>query len=157
LFKRLFFFAVIHVANQPDMDSRKMEKPSSVTEKTMSAVMEARHLVRSLAAPAWVDDSIKAQISRAARRIPFWSYRRVKSVWYGETSSIDADDFEALKRLAKMDQEANDASSDYARLEARLFRLEETILLSATHMDRAPICEGRPLDARSGGEDRAMD
>lgn len=107
----------------------------------MPAITEARHLVQSLAAPVRVGDTIKAQISRASRRIPFWSYRRVKSVWYGETSSIDADHFEALKRLAKADQEANEARIEHDGIVERIERLEAALGLSLANMDRAQTDE----------------
>lgn len=117
------------------------EKLSSGVSRVSAAVIEASRLLRVLAEPPSIGDTIKAQLSRAARRIPFWSYRRVKAVWYGEVHSIDADDLEALRALAKQKMKAaEDAACDeYSTLVARIQRLERYLASQDADFHRPEI------------------
>jgi hypothetical protein len=96
----------------------------------MSALVEASQLVKSLASPPMVGDTVKRQISRAARRIPFWSTSRVKSIWYrDERYRISADDLSQLRLLAnKQQQDAGHA--ELQKLRARVARLEAALRLA---------------------------
>jgi hypothetical protein len=124
----------------------------------VSSLVEASNLVRAIASPAQVGETIKAQILRASRRIPFWSYSRVHRVWYQvDQTRVDADEITLLRRLAKADQEAIYASREYIELEARLKRLEAAFALSDANIRGPEADEDRPLDAGSRGEDRALD
>lgn len=107
-----------------------MEKFAAFKETRMSAVVEAQRIVRFLAEPARVGDNIKSCIARAARRVPFWSHRYVKAVWYGEVAGIDADEFEQLRAIANGDAEAHAAREEYQRLLARLARVSAALRLS---------------------------
>jgi hypothetical protein len=61
--------------------------------------MQASELVRLVAEPRPVGDSVKAAISRAARRLG-WSPTRTKSIWYEEAHRIDASEVDQLRSRA---------------------------------------------------------
>jgi hypothetical protein len=65
----------------------------------MSSVSEARALVRRIAEPREVGDSVKAAIVRAARRLGF-RFHRTRDLWYGDARRIDADEMDRLRELA---------------------------------------------------------
>lgn len=69
-------------------------------EKMSSVSDEAAALLRQVAEPRPVGDSVKAAIGRAARRLGF-SWRRTKTIWYGETSRIGAEEMDALRRATQ--------------------------------------------------------
>ncbi|MBS4016785.1 MAG: hypothetical protein KGZ68_00990 [Dechloromonas sp.] len=96
----------------------------------MSALLEASQLVRSLASPPMVGDTVKRQIARAARRIPFWSTSRVKSVWYrDERYRISADEIAQLRDIADM-QQKDAGHEELQKLRARVARLETLLRIS---------------------------
>lgn len=68
----------------------------------MAAVTEAASLMRALAEPASPGESVKAAISRAARKagIPASLGKRL---WYGEARRIDADTMDQLRERAARD------------------------------------------------------
>ena len=68
-----------------------------LVEKVSSPADEAAALLRQVAEPRPVGDSVKAAIRRAARRLGF-GYRRTKTIWYGETTRIGAEEMDALRR-----------------------------------------------------------
>jgi hypothetical protein len=78
----------------PEHLSEKASEPSK-----MSAVLEAQTLVRSIAEPRAVGDSVKVSISKAARRLGF-SFSRAKDIWYGDARRIDAAEIDKLRELA---------------------------------------------------------
>lgn len=65
----------------------------------MSSVSEASSLVRRVAEPRDVGDSVKAAIVRAARRLGF-PFSRTKDLWYGDARRIDAAEMDRLRDLA---------------------------------------------------------
>jgi hypothetical protein len=65
----------------------------------MSAVAEAQTLVRVIAEPRAVGDSVKTSINKAARRLGF-SFSRAKDIWYGDARRIDAAEIDKLRELA---------------------------------------------------------
>ena len=71
-----------------------------LVEKVSSPADEAAALLRQVAEPRPVGDSVKAAIRRAARRLGF-GYRRTKTIWYGETTRIGAEEMDALRRATK--------------------------------------------------------
>jgi transposase-like protein len=81
------------------------ELPEHLSEKSsepfkMSAVLEAQTLVRTIAEPRAVGDSVKVSISKAARRLGF-TFSRAKDIWYGDARRIDAAEIDKLRALAK--------------------------------------------------------
>lgn len=66
----------------------------------MGVASEASILVRQIAEPRPVGDSVKAAINRASRRLGF-GYRRTKTIWYGEASRISAEEIDALRKEAE--------------------------------------------------------
>lgn len=85
----------------------------------MTAATEAAQLMRHLAEPAVPGESVKAAISRAARRagIPSGLGKRL---WYGEARRIDADTMDQLRERAARDtqllREALDARKQLLQL-----------------------------------------
>ena len=77
--------------------SNKSEILSENSE--MSSVVEATTLIRRAAEPRPVGDSVKGAIRRAAYRIGF-SFTRTKDIWYGDARRIDAEEMDALRKLA---------------------------------------------------------
>lgn len=77
---------------------------------------EASSLVRRIAEPRRVGDSIKIAIGRAADKLG-WGYSRTRDVWYGRARRIDATEMDALRKEA-----ANQAS----RYEAIARAMEST-------------------------------
>ena len=96
-------------------------------------------LVRQIAGPAQIGDTIKRQIDRASRRIPFWSYRRVKGAWYAECARIDADEIEQLRKLAADRSVVREAKQERANLLDRIARLEAALGLSDEDFNRPQI------------------
>lgn len=105
-----------------------------------SSTDEARALVRKIAAPAQIGDTIARQVQRASRRIPFMSYHRIKRAWYGDQRlRIDADEIEKLRKLAGARDVGETARDEFADLQRRIQRLEEALGLR-------PSQPGRPDD-----------
>jgi hypothetical protein len=73
------------------------EFPSEQSE--MSSSSEARALVRQVAEPREVGDSVKAAIVRAAKRLGF-RFTRTKDLWYGDARRIDSDEMDRLRERA---------------------------------------------------------
>lgn len=73
------------------------EKLSEFSE--MSSLAEASNLIRRVAEPRPVGDSVKAAISRAARKLGL-TFSRAKSIWYGEAHRIEAAEMDALRKQA---------------------------------------------------------
>jgi len=65
----------------------------------MSSLAEASNLIRRAAEPRPVGDSVKAAISRAARKLNL-TFARAKSIWYGEAHRIDVVEMDALRNQA---------------------------------------------------------
>lgn len=60
---------------------------------------EASILVKRVAEPRGVGDSVKAAISRAAHRLG-WKHSRTRDIWYARARRIDAHEMDALRRQA---------------------------------------------------------
>jgi hypothetical protein len=71
-----------------------------LSEKSeMSPVSEAAILIRRVAEPRPVGDSVKAAIRRAAQALGF-SFSRTKDIWYGDARRIDVSEMDALREQA---------------------------------------------------------
>lgn len=65
-------------------------------KSAMSSSSEASALVRQIAEPRPVGDSIKSAIGRASRRLGF-SFSRTKDIWYAHARRIHADEIDRLR------------------------------------------------------------
>lgn len=78
----------------------ELEMSEIQSEKSeMSSVVEASTLIRRVAEPRPVGDSVKAAIRRAARALGF-SFSRAKDIWYGDARRIDPAEMDALRTQA---------------------------------------------------------
>ena len=66
----------------------------------MSSVAEASVLIRKVAEPRPIGDSVKAAIRRAAKALGF-NFSRAKDIWYEDARRIDAHEMDALRGLAE--------------------------------------------------------
>lgn len=80
----------------------------NVCEKSKS-LSEASVLIRRIAEPREVGDSVKSAIHRAAKRLNF-SFCRTHSIWYKSARRINADEMDTLRR------EANKQAERYERI-----------------------------------------
>lgn len=79
-----------------------------LSEKSeMSSVSEASMLLRRVAGPREIGDSVKAAINRAARKIGL-TYSRARDIWYANARRIDATEMDALRREAEKQAAAYD-------------------------------------------------
>src|SRR5213595_2540815 len=76
-----------------------MSDLSSEMRGMSSVANEAGLLVRRVAEPRPIGDSIKAAIVRTARRLGF-SYTRTRDIWYGNARRIDAAEMDRLREYA---------------------------------------------------------
>jgi hypothetical protein len=122
----------------------------------MSSACEASILVREIAEPRPVGDSVKAAIDRAARRLGF-GYRRTKTIWYGEATKITAEEIDVLRR-----ETARRRQEEIARAEAlvvidRMVALRSA-LASADEDFNRPLLDALDDSLRAmGAEIRPMD
>ena len=121
------------------------EKASEKSE--MSSVGEARMLVRRIAEPREVGDSVKAAIVRSAWRLGF-RFGRTKELWYGHARRIDAREMDRLRERAASAQR----DADVARLRALHHRLAAT----DASFYRAEIAALDDLLRRMGAGDGAL-
>lgn len=105
-------------------------------DSKVSALCEASNLMRAIAG-----ESVgKRALLKLSRKLPAWSFRHVKAVWYRENNTIiSADQMSELRRAAR-EKEAGD---DLECLRARVERLEQ-LLARYTDENRHPADTGRP-------------
>jgi hypothetical protein len=105
-------------------------------KSAMSSVAEASVLVRAVAEPRPVGDSVKAAISRAAARLGF-AYGRTREIWYRNARRIEAAEMDRLRHRA--DQLATqNAINNLASLHSRLSQSDEAFHREAlVHIERA--------------------
>jgi hypothetical protein len=70
--------------------------PSEISEMLSR---EASVLVRRVAEPRTIGDSVKAAIVRASRRLG-WRFSRTRDIWYAHARRIDAFEIDALRAAA---------------------------------------------------------
>lgn len=73
-----------------------MSEIKSESLETM-AILEASNLLRAIAEPRPVGDSVKAAIRRAARKVGL-TFSRAKSIWYGDAHTISSVEMDALRK-----------------------------------------------------------
>jgi hypothetical protein len=122
-----------------DKSSKNYDR-SSEKVVFMNSVVEASRLVRSLAEPFQIGDTIKAQIDRAARKVPFWNYSRIRSAWYADNRMrIDADELAQLRLLVDTSERARQDRDELAELRHRLSRIETALMVSDPQFHRSDI------------------
>lgn len=87
-------------------------------------------LVRRIAEPRDVGDSVKAAIVRAARRLGF-PFSRTKDLWYGDARRIDASEMDRLRDLA--------AKREAELLRSRLLALRDGLAATDAEFHRETI------------------
>ena len=107
------------------------DKSSEKSE--MSDVASASVLIREIV-PATAGATIGERIRSTARALG-WAYSRTRDVWYGQARRIDAAEMDAL-REAKAERQKKEASREFLELMARIERIEATIGLAYSALDR---------------------
>lgn len=107
---------------------------------------EAADLVRRVAEPRLVDDSVKGAIRRAARKLG-WSFSRTRHVWY-RTAAVRAGEIDQLRATAaEAKREKRPIRDEYSDLRKRISRLERHLDL----MDEADALEASDV-VREGAD-----
>lgn len=89
--------------------------------KFMNAMSEASFLVRQVAEPRPVGDSVKAAIQRAHIRLKEWPYGRVRALWYADSRiTVSADEMEKLRQIAKAKAQETPRDPEIQELRAQL-------------------------------------
>lgn len=135
----------------------------------MNAVAEASCLLKQIAEPRPVGDSVKQAIDRAARRVsrylsPAMRSSRAEDIWRQEARAIRAEEMDAIRKAAQADRLREEGRNELAAIDARLARLE-AILVQDEEFHRDQVAPHRaalrgphrPLDGRldkasEGGE-----
>lgn len=113
-----------------------LEKASENSE--MTVLSEASFLVRQIAEPRPVGDSVKAAIGRAARRLGF-SFSRTKTIWYAEAHRIDAHEMDALRRELKRRRQEGIARVEALNTIERLVALRSSLAEADSDFHRETI------------------
>lgn len=109
----------------------ELQMPKIPSEQSeMSSVSEASSLLRRVAGPRDVEDSVKALIRRAARRLQ-WGFSRTKDIWYGNARRIDAAEMDRLRGEA--------ARAEAEHLRARLVALRNGLAATDPELHRETI------------------
>jgi hypothetical protein len=122
--------------------SEKSNKASEIS--FVSTLAEASFLLRRVAEPRPAGDSVKAALSRAWRRLPGWSFNRIRDVWHGDQRiRISADELAQLRRAERerRDGDARTAIREARELIARLERLQNTVRLQHPNLDSQELSE----------------
>lgn len=80
---------------------------SSESSDGSSDISEAKRLVHIAAEPFQVGDTIKQQISRAAKRL-HWDASRTRDIWYGGARRIEVSEMDALRAIEQQRDQAAD-------------------------------------------------
>lgn len=128
----------------------------------MSAVAEAAALLRCVAEPRPVGDSVKAAINRAATRVarfipPHWSDRwhagRAEDIWRQEARGVWAEEMDAIRRAAD-ERAAQEARNEHRDTLARIARLEAVLRIQDEDFHSPDI---GALRGMVGRKDSSMD
>jgi hypothetical protein len=133
----------------------KSHKASEIS--FVSSLAEASFLLRRVAEPRPAGDSVKAALSRAWRRLPGWSFNRIRDVWHADHRiRISADELDQLRRTAH--QKAEHAARDeYRELLDRIARIEVRLAAQDADFHSPQIDALKSSVCGLGGKDRALD
>lgn len=93
----------------------------------MNATAEASILVRQIAEPRPVGDSVKAAMGRAHRALRGWTFNRVRDVWHADHRiKISADEMAQLRAAVHAAKEES-RDPEIAELRARIAYTEERL------------------------------
>jgi hypothetical protein len=109
----------------------------------MSAAVEARDLIASIAGPAAIGSKVKEAFWRVAMQTGL-SQRRVRGIWNREAKAIRAEELDALRRAAPGRVRVNDIEHFAARIEA----LESRLAAIDPEFHRSTIDAARHLNRR---------
>lgn len=133
--------------------------PEKLEPSDMTAVAEAASLLRSVAEPRPVGDTVKAAINRAARRVskhlrePMRA-SRAEDIWRGEARMIRAEEIDAIRKAADA-RLLREVRLEFTQLDARLARLEALMVQDAEfhspESDALHAMGRRSSDAVGGG------
>lgn len=113
-------------------------------KRKMSSAREASALVRQIAEPRPVGDSVKSAIGRAARRLGF-SFSRTKDIWYAHARRIHAEEIDQLRGQAAR-REAALAVENLLVLRNRLIQTDPEFHRDTIGaLERALASVGRPV------------
>lgn len=113
------------------------KKPVILTERAerepMSSVAEASMLLRQVAEPRPVGDTVKAAITRSARRVSRFLLQpmttgRAEDIWRRQARLIRAEEMDAIRKAAAGDREVEEAKHVLADIDARIARLEALLI-----------------------------
>ena len=97
----------------------------------MSALCEARDLIREIAEPRPVGDTSKAAVRRAWRRLETWTFNRVRDVWNADPRiRVRGDELDELRKVAaarRKETHQKAAADELSELRARIARLEQLL------------------------------
>lgn len=123
------------------------EKLSQNSERSpMSASAEAATLVRELAEPRPIGDTVKAALRRAARLVGF-SPGRTKAIWYGEARRINAEEIDILRATNARRREQI----------GKLVAVRSAVAAEGSGLDSESVSRFIDMVRRMGAEDRAGD
>ncbi len=125
----------------------------------MSAVAEASTLLRDIAEPRPVGDSVKLAIGRSARRVSLFlpqpmAFGRAEDIWRREARAIRAEEMDAIRKAAKADRLAQEAKNEFTELKARIARLEAALRIQDEDF-HSPSLDA--LGRVAGETDRTLD
>ncbi len=111
----------------------------------LTAVEEMSLYVRAAAEPWAPGESVKAGMSRAARRMPFLSHRRISTLWYANQCRVLAEEIDAARAWYR-----DHCDGEAARLEARAAELRERANALGKYRDEMRMVGGSQ-PTRPGG------
>ena len=131
-------------------------KSLGFSPKVADPIAEARALIRMIAGPLDLGDSVKAVLARVARKTGLGD-RRVRAIWNEEARAIRSDEMDRLRAAAA--QEPSDAitagRAEAVALAAVLSRVLANDAEAHPHLAREDIVAARDLVRRLGFGDRA--
>lgn len=137
--------------------------PEKRTEKSepesMSGVAEASMLLRQIAEPRPIGDTVKAAITRATRRVSRFarapvSPGRIEDLWRQEARRVSAEEMDAIRAAAASDRKlAREANNALAEIDARIARLEALLIQDPDYYRDQVAAHIEAL----GGPDRSLD
>lgn len=123
----------------------------------MTAVCEARGLIRQIAGDAPIGTTIKSALARVAV-LTGLGERRIRGLWHGEAKAVRAEELDKLRRVAArkathehpIGSELASAAAHFDRLADRLEAMDPEFYRDAIAGYRAMALGARHLDAGAG-------